>query len=59
MRAQEILSRGIDLRKNQDKTMSYTGLPDFKEEQPEFVKMEPKGPNSRPRSRASQNNSYT
>jgi hypothetical protein len=59
MRAQDIVNRGVQLTKNQDKTLSYTGLPDFKEEQPEILKMEPKAPSTRPRTVASKNNSYS
>jgi hypothetical protein len=59
MRAQEILNRGIKETRFNDETMSYTGVRDFKEEKPEILKFGPKGPNSRPRPRASQNNSYT
>lgn len=59
MRAQEILSRGIQQIESKDKTFSHTGALDFKEEQPEILKIGPKGPYSRPRTKASQNNSYT
>lgn len=59
MRAQEILNRGIQETVYKDETFSYTGIRDFKEEKPEILKLGPKGPNSRPRTKASQNNSYT
>jgi hypothetical protein len=59
MDIRQLLGRGIQETKFEDKTMSYTGLQDFKEEKPEILKMGPKAPLSRPRTRASQNNSYT
>jgi hypothetical protein len=59
MRAQEIINRGIATTKNDDKTYSHTGKADFQEEAPEIYRTTPKGPNSRPRTKASQNNSYT
>lgn len=59
MRVQEILGRGIQETSFKDETFSYTGLRDFKEEAPEILKMNPRGPKTRPRSKASQNNSYT
>lgn len=59
MRAQEILSHGIELRKNADKSYSHTGKQDFTPEEPEIKTLGPRAPYSRPRTRASQNNSYT
>lgn len=59
MRAQDILKRGIQETVYKDETYSYTGVRDFKEEKPEILKLGPKGPNSRLRTTASKNNSYT
>lgn len=59
MRAADIVNRGVTVTKNDDKTFSHTGKPDFTEEAPEIYRTLPKGPNSRPRTKASQNNSYT
>lgn len=59
MNAQQIVDRGVQVVKNNDTSFSHTGLRDFKEASPEIIKMEPKAPTSRPRTRASQNNSYT
>lgn len=59
MYVKQILDRGIQETRYEDKTLSYTGIRDFKEEQPEILKMGPKAPSSRPRTKASQNNSYT
>jgi hypothetical protein len=59
MKASEIVNRGVVVTKNEDKTMSYTGKPDFTEEAPEIYRTLPKGPNSRPRTKASLTNSYT
>lgn len=59
MRVQDILKRGVAETKNQDKTYSHTGKPDFQEEEPEIFRTYPKGPNSRPRTKQSVNNSYT
>jgi len=59
MRAQEILNRGIQKTEYKDKTFSKTGKPDFQPEEPEILTMNPKGPYSRPRTKASTNNSYT
>lgn len=59
MRAAEILNRGVQTIENKDESYSYTGLRDFKEPQPEIKTYGPKPLNPRPRSKASQNNSYT
>jgi hypothetical protein len=59
MRAQEILNRGIRETTFKDETLSYTGVRDFQEKQSEVMKLGPKGPIQRPRTKASQNNSYT
>ena len=59
MRAQDILKRGIQETHYKDETLSYTGVRDFKEEKSEVLKLGPKGPNPRLRTKASQNNSYT
>ena len=59
MRAAEIIERGIQRTEFADKTYSHTGQLDFKEEQPEIKVLGPKGPYSRPRTKASLNNSYS
>jgi hypothetical protein len=59
MNAQQILSRGIQETKYKDESFSYTGIRDFKEDKPEIFRTNPKGPFNRPRTKASQNNSYT
>jgi hypothetical protein len=59
MYVKQILDRGIQETRYEDKTLSYTGVRDFKEEQPEILKMGSKTPNPRPRTRASLNNSIT
>lgn len=59
MKAAEILSHGIEVRKNNDKSYSHTGKPDFQPEQPEIRTVGGHGPYSRPRTKASANNSYT
>ena len=59
MRAADIIGRGVQLTEHKDTTYSHTGLQDFKELQPEVKTLGPKLPNPKPRSRASQNNSYT
>jgi hypothetical protein len=59
MNAQQILSRGIQETRFKDETFSQTGVRDFGEQKSEVVKLGPKGPNQRPRTKASQNNSYT
>lgn len=59
MRASDILSKGIREIKHEDKTYSYSGKADFKPDAPEIKVFGPKGPIQRPRTRASQNNSYT
>ncbi len=60
MRAIEILKRGVQQIKNNDKTYSHTGRPDFSEEEnSDIKKFGPRGPYSRPRTKVSQNNSYT
>jgi hypothetical protein len=59
MNIQTILGRGIQETRYSDETLSYTGVRDFQEEKPEIVKLGAKGPTSRPRTKASQNNSYT
>jgi hypothetical protein len=59
MRAQDIVNRGVQETKSKDQTFSYSGRPDFKEENPQILKVEPRAPISRPRTKASQNNSYT
>lgn len=59
MNAQTILSHGIQYVKNGDTTFSHTGEADFKEKNPEVIKLTSGVTNSRPRTKASQNNSYT
>lgn len=59
MNIKQILDRGIQETIYKDESFSYTGTRDFKEEHPEIVKMGAKPPNTRPRTKASQNNSYT
>jgi hypothetical protein len=59
MNAREIVNRGVRETVYQDQSFSYTGIRDFKEEKPEILKMGPKPANPRPRSKASQNNSYS
>ena len=59
MKAQDILNRGIRETVYKDESYSYTGTRDFKEETPEILKMSPKPIQSRPRTKVSQNNSYT
>lgn len=59
MNVHQILSRGLQETRFKDETLSYTGVRDFKDEKPEIVKLGPKGPATRPRTKASQNNSYT
>lgn len=59
MNIQQILGRGVQETRFKDESFSYTGIRDGQEEKPEILKLGPKGPNPRPRSRASQNNSYT
>jgi hypothetical protein len=59
MDIKQILGRGIQETVYKDESYSYTGVRDFKEEAPEILKLGPKGPASRPRSKASQNNSYS
>lgn len=59
MNVKQILGRGIQETQFKDESFSYTGLRDFKETTPEILKQEPRLPKSRPRPRASQNNSYT
>lgn len=58
MRIQDILGRVQETRHN-DETLSYTGVRDFKDKDPEIVKMDPKSPNLKPRTTASKTNSYT
>jgi hypothetical protein len=59
MNIQQILGRGIQETRYKDESFSYTGVRDFKEDQPEILKMGPKLPNTKPRTKVSQNNSYT
>jgi len=59
MQVRDILGRGIQETQFKDESYSYTGLRDFKEKDPEIVKQGPRVPDPRPRSKASQNNSYT
>lgn len=59
MNIDQILGRGILQTEFKDSTYSYTGTKDFKESSPEVLKMESKAPTPRPRTKASQNNSYT
>jgi hypothetical protein len=59
MNVQQILSRGIQETVYKDETFSHTGIRDFTDQKPEILKLGPKGPVSRPRTRVSQNNSYT
>jgi hypothetical protein len=59
MNVKQILGRGIQETVYKDESFSYTGLRDFKEEKPEILTLGPKGLVSRPRSKVSQNNSYT
>jgi hypothetical protein len=59
MRAKEILDRGVQEVACKDETFSYAGKRDFKEESPTLVKLGPKPANSRLRTKASQNNSYS
>jgi hypothetical protein len=59
MNVKQILGRGIQETVCKDESFSYTGLRDFKEEAPEILKLGPKPGNSRPRTKVSQNNSYT
>jgi hypothetical protein len=59
MDIKQILGRGIQETIYKDESYSYTGVRDFKEEAPEILKLGPKGPANRPRSKASQNNSYS
>ena len=59
MLIKQILGRGIQETRFNDESYSYTGTRDFKEEKPEIQVIGPKVPNSRPRTKVSQNNSYT
>jgi hypothetical protein len=59
MNVKQILDRGIQETQYKDESYSYTGLRDFREEKPEILKLGPKPGNSRPRTKVSQNNSYT
>lgn len=59
MNVKQILDRGIQETRYKDESFSYTGVRDFKEEAPEILKLGPKGLVSRPRTKVSQNNSYT
>lgn len=59
MQARDIVNRGVTLTKNEDKTYSHSGKPDFQEQDPEIFRTYPKGPTSRPRTKASLTNSYT
>lgn len=59
MRATEILQRGIQETRFADTTYSHTGVRDFSEEKPEILRINPKGPSQKPRTKVSQNNSYT
>lgn len=59
MLVKEILGRGIQETQYKDETFSYTGTRDFKDDKPEILKLGPKGPNLRPRTIVSKNNSYT
>jgi hypothetical protein len=59
MNIKQILDRGVQETQYNDESYSYTGVRDFKEEKPEILKMGPKGPNLKPRTVASKNNSYS
>lgn len=59
MNIQQILGRGVQETRFADESLSYTGLRDFEDVKPEVIKQGPKLPNQRPRTKASQNNSYT
>lgn len=59
MKIQQILGQGIQETRFNDESYSYTGTRDFQEDKPEVLKLGPKPANSRPRTKASQNNSYT
>lgn len=60
MKAQDIINRGVqEIKHPSDKSFSYSGKPDFKEEQPEIFQIGPKPGYSRPRTKQSVNNSYT
>jgi hypothetical protein len=59
MNVKQILDRGIQETQYKDESYSYTGVRDFKEEKPEILKLGPKGPSNRPRTKSSQNNSYS
>ena len=59
MHISQILGRGVQETQFKDESFSYTGIRDFKEDKPEVIKQGPKPPNQRPRTKASQNNSYT
>lgn len=59
MNIQQILGRGIQETRFKDESFSYTGIRDFKEDAPEILKLGSKAANPRPRTKVSQNNSYT
>jgi hypothetical protein len=49
----------LKTQESKDETLSYTGKPDFTKEEPEILTLNPRGSRPRPRSRASELNSYT
>lgn len=60
MDARTILARGVqEIKHPNDKSFSHNGKSDFVPEEPEVKTFGPRGINTRLRTKASQNNSYT